>query len=150
MAWITLTEDDILTRLSGPELTAIKTAALAVDQENPLPDVLLTVTRLVRSKVAACRANTLGDGQTIPDELEAAAIAIARYYLADRLPVRTLMTEARIKAYDDAMRLLRDAAGCDMVLEQPTTATDEAVASAPAPCITPKTRTYRRADADGI
>lgn len=121
MAWITLTESDVITKLSGPEIAAMKTAALQAAQTNPLPEVIAQVVREIRGYVAACHVNTLGDGDTIPDELAGAAISRIRYELATRLPVASLLTDDRRKANDTAIQLLRDVAKCAFALVAPTT-----------------------------
>jgi hypothetical protein len=149
MSWITLTEADVLTRLSGPELAALKTAALQGGQANPLPEVLSQITREVRGYVANCDRNRLGEGATIPDELESAALSRIRYELATRLPVSSLLTPARTQANADALTLLRDTAACRFTLEQPATPSPEVLAAPSRPRITPRARTHRRQDGDG-
>ena len=119
MSWVTLTESDILTRLAAPELAAIKTAATAAGQENPLPGILAQVTREVRAYTAACERNTLGPEGTIPDELSLAALNRVRYELATRLPAKSLLTEARVESNRAALAMLKDAAACRFLIVQP-------------------------------
>ena len=121
MSWITLTEADVQTKLAGAELTALKSVALSAGQGNPLPAILAQVVQEVRGYVAACTQNKLGDGATIPQELETAALAIIRYRLATRLPVASLLTDARKEEYRDALTLLRACAACNFRIEQPAT-----------------------------
>lgn len=149
MSWIPLTEADVLTKLSGPEAAAMKTAALGSGQVNPLPEIIDQVIREVRGYCAACDRNRLGEGSTIPDELLGAAINRVRYELATRLPVNQLLTDARKEANRDATTLLSRVAACTFVLEQPATTTPEVLAQAPSPRITPRTRRFTRADGDG-
>ncbi len=117
--WITLTETDVQTRLSGPELAALKSAALATGQSDPLPALVASVAREVRGYVAAGERNTLGPAGTIPDELESASLARVRYELATRLPVASLLTEARKEANRDALARLRDVAAGKFLIVQP-------------------------------
>ena len=129
MSWITLTETDIITKLSGPELAAMKTAALQSGQSSPLPEVISQVVREVRAYVASCNRNTVGEGATIPDELLGAALIRIRFELATRLPVSSLLTEDRRTANSNALTLLRDAAACKFAVEQPANATSEVIAT---------------------
>lgn len=117
--WITLTENDVLTRLSAPELKAIKTAATDLGQPSPLPEIIGYVTREVRAYVAAFAGNKLGPEGTIPDELQLAALNRVRYELATRLPVPSLLTDARKDSNADAIAQLRDAAAGRMRVVQP-------------------------------
>ena len=143
MSWITLTESDVLTRLSGPELSALKTAALGAGQGNPLPEVIAQVVREVRGHVAACDRNRLGEGQTIPDELLGAALNRIRYELVTRLPVASLLTDARREANRDATALLGRVAACQFAIVAPATASAE-VLPTPRPRITPRTAASSR------
>ena len=147
--WITLTESDIQATLSGPELTALKTAALAAGQSDPLPDILARVTREVRGYVAGCDKNTLGDGDTIPDELEGAAVALARYYLCTRLPVR-LLTEERKEEYRSALTLLRDVAACRYAIVQPATASAEIISKPTVQVASSRTRIAGNSNLNGL
>ena len=121
MSWITITDADVITQLSGPEKAAMNTAALQASQDPPLPEVITQVVLEVRGYVAACERNTLGSGSTIPDELLGAAIARIRYVLATRLPVPSLITEDRRRANDQAIQLFRDVAGCSFRIVGPDT-----------------------------
>jgi phage gp36-like protein len=148
--WITLTEDDVLTRLAGAELNAAKTAAKAVGQVNPLPDVLNQVTQEVRARVAACSQNRLGEGSTIPEELKAAALDLARYRLCTRLPVPSLITPQREAEYKDALALLRDVAACSFRIEQPATISDQVIAGPAVQLVTANRRKATRCDLEGL
>lgn len=124
MAWIALTETLIASRLSGAELTALKSAALGAGQtgDQILADAISATVREVRGYVAANKNNTLGDGETIPDELEHAALALLRHRLGSRLPgVKLFNDEARKAEYDDAVTLLRDVAAGKFGIVPPVT-----------------------------
>jgi glycerate-2-kinase len=127
MAWITLDETNVQTRLTGPELSALKSAALAPGQVNPLPEIIAKVIQEVRGRVAACQLNRIGAGSTIPDELTESALAIIRYRLLTRLPVASLLTDARREEYRDALRLLADVAASHFRIEQPSTPTTQII-----------------------
>jgi hypothetical protein len=117
--WITLAEDDILTRLAAKELAAVKAAATAPGQPDPLPEAIAQVVREVRGYVAACPSNTLGPDGTIPDELALAALNRIRYELATRLPVAALLTQARVDSNTAATAMFKEVAACRFKLVQP-------------------------------
>lgn len=119
MSWITLTETDVITKLSGPEIAAMKTAALQSGQANPLPPIIEQIVTELRGYLGACENNVLGLAGTIPDELEGAAISRIRFELATRLPVKSLLTDDRREANRAALTLLRDVAACKFAVVQP-------------------------------
>ena len=119
MAWITLTEDNLAERLAAAELTAVQTAATG-DAGNPVPEVLESVVAEVRGRVAANDRNDLGPAGTIPEELKAAALALARWRVLSRLPgMRMLQDDARRMEYTDALALLAAVANDNFAIEQP-------------------------------
>jgi hypothetical protein len=132
MAWITLTQDDLLGKLAAAELTAVKTKALAVGQVNPVPEEVASAIQEIRGRVAACKSNTLGVGATIPEELKPAALAILRYRVLTRLPVAGLITPQREREYGDALALLSAVAAGKFVVEQPATVSAQVVSGAAA------------------
>lgn len=128
MSWITLTQTHLEDYLTGNELSRLQSAALADDQDNPIPDIIADVVEEVRGRVAANPRNTLGANGKIPDELNAAALAIVRWRVINRLPgLKSLATEERKDEKDDALRLLRDVAADKFSIAQPDTATEETV-----------------------
>lgn len=142
MSWITLTTDDILQRLTSAETSAYGTAATAVTQTSVWATVLADVVREVRGYVAGHSANKLGDGSTIPDELKGAALALAVFYGASRLPIK--ITDARQKAYDAALVLLARVADGHFAIEQPAAISHEIITGASV-----QTATMRRRIASG-
>lgn len=148
MSWIPLTENDVITKLSGPEIAAMKTAALQASQVNPLPGVITQIVKEIRGYIAACARNTLGDGETIPDELLGAAISRIRFELATRLPVASLLTEDRRTANANALTLLRDVAGCRFLIVGPVIPTTDDIGS-PTPRVRQPHRNFSRRDQDG-
>lgn len=149
MSWITLTEAKFLAQCTGAETNAIKTAALASAQTEPLTETLANVVQQVRGYVAANSANQLGEGVTLPAELLTAAVAIARYVALNRLPVKSLLTETRIAEYKDALTLLRDVAAGRFAIEQPTTASEQVLTGSSSPSISRPCRQFSRAKQDG-
>lgn len=151
MSWITLTEAHVVAKLSGPEIAAMKTAALQAAQANPLTEIIAQVVGEIRGYVGACANNTLGDGETIPSELTGAAVSRVRYELATRLPVPSLLTEARIAANAAAITQLRDTAACRFAIVAPATeAEDQPAGGAQAEVVRCTTRTATRRNLAGL
>jgi phage gp36-like protein len=150
MSWITLTEDSFLEQITGAEANAIKTAALASGQGEPLTNTLLKIVQTVRGYVAANAQNKLGEGSTIPQELESAAVSIARYTALNRLPVKSLLTETRISEYKDALTLLRDVAAGRFAIEQPTTESEQVISGPAVEIVSSTTRQATRAKLAGL
>ncbi len=148
MAWIAITESYVQGRLSGPELTAVKTAALAQGQSNPVTDAIVRVVDEMRGYIAAGGV-TLGAGNTIPEKLLDAALAMIRYRICTRIPAAGLLTEARKNEYDGALRLLERVADGKFLVEEPTTADTESSGS-PSPQVEDRTLTMDRSSQDGI
>lgn len=150
MAWITITTDDVKTRLSGPELTALQTVALSDGQSDPLPEIVSQVVDECRGYVAACASNTLGDGETIPEKLLGAALAMIRYRLATRLPTKRLLTDERVDENKGAVRLLERVADCKFAIEEPETPEADEKISSPKPSMCTRTRNFTDSTQDGI
>lgn len=119
--WIEI--ETIKQRLAGPEYNAVTSAALntAQDGETLVNAETLRVVKLVRGYVG--KRNILGTGDTIPDELENAALALIVVNILTRLPgLKSLLTKERTEAAKDAMRILRDVSAGGMVIVPPETA----------------------------
>ena len=147
MSWIALTEADLLTVLSGPELASYRSAALEAGQADPVAPTLTQVIDLVRGYVAASPAGCLGAGETIPQKLRAPALDL----LAFRIPNRVGLSagETRQRLHDQALRLLEQVAAGRYQIEQPAEYAGEAE-SAPSPLMTARVRQFTRQDQDGI
>lgn len=121
MAWITLTELKVQNRLTAPELTALKSAAIAGSQTAAaiLAAAIDDIVGEVRGYVG--RRYTLGEAGTIPEELEATALALIRRHLFTRLPgMKGLFDELRQQEAKDALQRLRDVAKGDFVIVPPS------------------------------
>lgn len=135
MAWITINEAHLAERLAAAELTAVQTAATG-DAGNPVPEVLSAVVGEIRGRVAANPRNRLGEAGTIPGELRAAALAIARWRVLSRLPgMRMLQDDARRMEYNDGLALLAAVARGDFAIEQPEDPIDVDTAGIPDPAV---------------
>ncbi|MBA4136763.1 MAG: hypothetical protein C0518_05550 [Opitutus sp.] len=149
MSWIPLTEAKFLEQCSGAEVTAIKASALGTAQGEPLTATIAKVVQEVRGYVAANVQNKLDDTRTtIPQELEADAIAVIRFRALNRLPVKSLLTETRVQEYKDALRKFEMVAAGKFSLEQPATASDQVTNTGPA--VTVVSSTTRRATRDKL
>ena len=150
MSWITLTPNDLTERLTAPEYSAIKTAATG-SFGNPVPDVLAGVVAEVRGRVAACARNRLGPEGTIPEELRATALAIARWRVLSRLPgVGSLQDDARRHEYQDALALLGDVAACRFAIVQPAETADGETGGAAAELAVSSRRRTSAASLEGL
>lgn len=147
MAWISIEEDDVKTRLAGTELSSYQTVALASGQSDPLPGIITQVVSEIRGYIAACASNALGDGETIPEKLLGTALAVIRYRLTTRLPIE--VTEQRELEYKEAIRLLERVSECMFAIEEPEEEDDESISS-PSPNIGSRTRNFDSDDQDGI
>lgn len=117
--WREVLEDDVLTGISGPETVAYQSAALKEGQVNPLPEIIATVTDEVRGYIAGCSNNRLEAGSTLPRAVIHHTVAIIRYRLISRLPIR--VSDEREQEYKDARSFLRDVSACRVAIEQPST-----------------------------
>ncbi|MHC1762918.1 MAG: phage protein Gp36 family protein [Verrucomicrobiia bacterium] len=121
--WLSISPDDVKTRLSGPELEALQGTGLADGQVDPLPDVISQVTDEIRGYIAAHGLNTLGPAGTLPPQVRAAAIALIRWRLSGRLAIGQaaglLQTDSRRQEYEDAITFLRDVATGKIAVESP-------------------------------
>lgn len=118
MSWITPSADDVKTRLTGAEIVAFRTVALASGQADPITQIMLDCVNEVRGYVAAA-GYTMGSAGTIPPQTLAPALAIIAYRLATRLPLK--VSEDRRKQYEDAIAYLRDVAAKRTLIEQDAT-----------------------------
>lgn len=145
--WVEITEADVQTRLAGAELAAYRSAAKATGQIDPLPEIINAVVDEVRGYVAACDRNTLGVGNTIPEKLVSAALAIIRFRLITRLPLS--IGEERKTEYSDALRLLERVSECKFAVEEPTVPDTDDAPAAPTPNLTTRTRNFTADTQDG-
>lgn len=147
MAWISITEADLLTVISGAELSGYRGAALALAQPDPVQPTIDQVTDLVRGYVGGCKTNTLGAGSTIPQKLLAPALDL----IVVRIPLRVGQNPktGRKEAADNAVALLEQVAACKFDIEEPVLASPEK-SNIPSPSILVPVRTFDRASQDGL
>lgn len=147
MAWITITENDVKTRLAGAELSAYTTAARASGQANPLPEIIEQVVDEVRGYIAANKSNQLGAGMTIPQKLLRATLNMIRYQLITRLPIS--ISAERKDDNDKAVALMQQVATGKFAVEEPVDADTELI-PAPTPRFETPRRKFKMRDQDGL
>ena len=148
MAWIIVDPKEVQGKFAAAELQAIQTVQLSEGQEDPVPTELANVLDEVRGYCAV--RNTLGPAGTIPSKLKDAALAITAYRIASRLPVASLLTNARERAYTEGIALLtRVAQGLFRI--EVTVVEDTENSGTPKPSFKGRTPRYQsRASQDGI
>ena len=121
MSWRNITEADVLTKISGAELSGYRKAVLAGGQADPVQPSIDLVTAKVRGFVAGNSANTLSsDAAQIPDRLIGAAVALIIIEIMSRVAGKIIDPEgARRKDADEANRLLRDVAAGHFSINDP-------------------------------
>lgn len=111
MSWISITSTLVTAQFSSAE----KAAYDAHRGDDKIANIISSVVREVRGYVG--NKYPLESGETIPDSLEGAAIAIIRYRFLNGLPSKTLITEDRRNEYNDAMTLLRKVSEGSFLIE---------------------------------
>ena len=146
MAWIAVTADNVATRLTDAELTTYTSVSLA--DGDPLPGIITQSVDEARGYVGASGKYALGDGQTIPQKLLGAVLALVRYRLIKRLPIP--VDAERTREYDDALKLLARVADGKFDIEEPETPDSETSQSASSPRVTAPERKFTEDTQDGI
>lgn len=131
MSWRAITEADVLTQISGAELEAIRAAALADDQDDPVAPTITQVTMEVRGYVAGCTENQLDADETkIPEELVGHAVALfVEKFIGRPAGLSIDPAGVRERAVARAHSVLRDVSKCDFKIVQPETPTTEEISS---------------------
>lgn len=127
MAWTSITIETLKTRNAGAEVEALRSAALADGQADPVPEIIQMVVDEVRGYIAAANVS-LGEGATIPSKLLLAAINRIRFEAATRMPGGSLLDDDRRSSNTAAVRLLERVSEGKFTVEEPTTVEDEAIA----------------------
>lgn len=149
MSWRAITEADVLAVLTEPERIAVDESATG-DQGSPVAAVIVSATAEARDRIAAHSANKLdADASTVPEGMVHHLVAIIRYRLLSRLPVQSLITEARTQEYRDARNYLTDVAKGLVSIEQPVSA-DTTPRKQMRPSIAAREKRFSRSQQDGI
>lgn len=147
--WREITENDVLQSVSAPERDAIQTAAVDESQPLPIASVILTAVADARGRIAAYPPNALSEGPTVPETLVHHVVAIIRWRLLTRLPVKSLATEARQLEYKEALNALEAVANGKYSIEQPTSPDPEPRKQI-RPSISARRPKFRPGQQDGI
>jgi len=136
--------------MADAEIDAARTIALADGQADPLAEVVSRVVKEVRGYVGGYTTNSLAEGDTIPEECEDAALALIRWRLCSRLPVASLLTDARRAEKDEALTFLRDVSAGRIAIVQPASPASEQAGGSIRPSICARSRRFSRRQQDGI
>lgn len=102
MAWVEITEELFLSRLSAPERRALASAATGDAQPDPVTTVLTATVAEWRSWLRT--VSRLAIGCKLPEEVINHALVDARHRVFTRLPgMAALLDEARIREWQDAI-----------------------------------------------
>ena len=126
MSWATIAATEVLEEFTPAERAQIANVQNGADN---LTSILARVVGMARGHIRA-GGYTLGDTDTVPDQLRLDVIAIARWRYLIALPqMKALQTPERKQAHDDAMERLLQAANQKLNVEAPDDATDPAPAA---------------------
>jgi hypothetical protein len=128
MAWITLSEAYLKTRLSGTELDTVRKTGVNVGELDPIASILAIVSNQVRRYVAANKENTLGLAGTIPEQLVSEALDLACWESMKRGGGQIIdPKDARKEAYQQAIQSLQSIGKNSEPIEQPTSVLDPSI-----------------------
>jgi hypothetical protein len=118
MSWITPTEANILTRLSGAEMGAFRSAALGTAQADPVAAQITTVVDFIRGYLRRCSQHTMGADGTIPKEALSVFLDLIVPIIQMR-PAGALIDSSgiRMDARSDANKWLTAAAKCEILFD---------------------------------
>ncbi len=146
--WLAITEAHLLSRLSGTELTKLRSAALGNGQADPVQPVIDEVSAYVRGFVG--RRYPLGEAGTIPQELLRAALALIVVELMSRVAgVVTDPKGERKSAADKAEELLQAVADGRFAVEAPVTQTTATISN-PSPNVPDRPLRFSSGEQEGL
>jgi hypothetical protein len=137
--WMILSESDLTSALTAPELDLFSSGASSSSSPDRLAAIVVQVVSLVRGKVAAWPENLakMGPGAspavgltpavlgTIPEELFGDAIEIARFKLLTSFPQgKMFLDDARMEGFRAANKHLDDAANGKLIIEPAPSTTE--------------------------
>ncbi|HBR95712.1 MAG TPA: hypothetical protein DEA90_16265 [Opitutae bacterium] len=144
--WTTLTLTDLEDYLLAPQIAALRTAALADGQDDPVARTIADVVIEVRNRVAQCGTNKVSPtAGTIPPELLVHAAYIALERAQGRIPSLTL-EDFQIRMANEARKILREVGKCDFKITQPSDGieTTDVISGGGASIIAGNSRPYGR------
>jgi hypothetical protein len=144
MSWITITEEDLKTRLSADELAAVR-AQIGANDNDPVAGIITAVTNLVRGYVGV--QYVTGDVGTIPEKLLDSALSIVCVRLLSRLPMS--ISQTRLDEKSEALKLLDQVAKGLFDIDEPEIRTTES-SGLTGPKISAPDREWTRENQDGL
>lgn len=149
MSWTTITATDLNATKLAPLLDALRTAALADGQADPLLEITTNAVNRIRRMIAACRTNQVdADAMKIPESLKALACRMIVREAKDRLEIE--LTDTEKKAWDVDERELTRISNCEVPIEISDNSEAPPVQSTqPGPRITGRKKQYDRASQSG-
>jgi len=118
--WQIITIADLEDYLLAPQLAAIRTAALAPGQDDPVERAIQDVVIEVRNRVAQCGTNTISPtAGTIPPELVRHACYLILEAAQGRIPSLSL-EDFQVRMANEARRIMREVGQCDFHITQPS------------------------------
>ena len=127
MPWIPITEADLLTAISGAELSSLRESALADGQADPVAPTISRIVNRVRGDVATSGKYDLDSNLTyIPDRLLDASLSIIVMRFMSRPAAAIIDDEAgtRAKAAASGEALLKRVADGNYAITDPATGAD--------------------------
>jgi hypothetical protein len=117
--WILLNSSHLDTYLMARQVRLLRTVVLGAGENDPVPQLLVDVTRSIRQAVGANRQNRLSDEpMLIPAELQPVACALVLEALQGRIPMLQLSKEQQ-KAADVAREQLKAVSRGEIPISQP-------------------------------
>ena len=147
--WRAIVEADVLKAVSGDELTAVREAALADGQPDPVAGSIADTMSFARGYIEAS-GNPLGAEGTVPERLIKPICAILAVDLLSRVAGMQIDPKGvRSTAKADAIKTLEQVATGAFAIDAPATVGADA-RSAPVPSITRRRRRFRIRQQDGV
>lgn len=150
--WNIPQESDILTVMSGTELTAFRSVALQSGQIDPVAEAIVNNVNHIRGFIAACQRNILGPEGTLPDKLLKTFLGLVVMDIMSRAAGKILdQSGQRKKDWENANATLREVAICRFAVEVPDDPTTEIIANfKPSFSTMRRHRHFKLRDEDGV
>lgn len=150
MAWVNISDDDLITYKVAALVSALRTAALGAGQGDPVETLKAQVVDVVRRKVAACRTNQVESTPgTVPASLLPIACRMILRAAKDRLEIA--LTDDERKQWDKDDRELDAVASCAMPIDDAASPVAPSVQQTqPSPSIKARPRRFGLAQQDGL
>lgn len=130
MGWITVTVSDLEDRKMAPLLSAMQSAALGEEQDDPTPRLVVSVRDEIRRKIASWPGNRLDDDVTkLPDSLKDLWSDLVIFKLKGRLEIE--LTEDERSERRNHWQTLRDIVAGKEKVEQPDTPVESTAQGGP-------------------